>query len=383
MMKREKIKVLQVVDGFRMGGAENKLWELVERLNPERFESYIANVGPSGPLEARFSDLGVPIYQCQRRHRFDVMPILKLKKIMRQHKIHIVQNTLFWADVVGSMAARWAKVPAVVSWETVTHAGNPYHRSWQRRAGYRFSMRFADRVVAVSHEIKDSLIRERGLPEYLIEVIHYGVDLSKFAPNGKLQDKRAELGLNSSGLLVGIVARLEEIKGHTDFVEAFARIAANFTDVTAIFVGDGSQRAALEKQVADRGIKDRVHFLGIRKDVTELLNAMDVFVLPSIGGEGLPNVVLEAMACGKPVVATQVGGTPEAVHDGENGFIVPPRDIDGLQHALEKILLDRGMIKRFSKRSREIAEQEFSLEKQVGNFENLYSKLYLQRPKKV
>jgi glycosyltransferase involved in cell wall biosynthesis len=298
---------------------------------------------------------------------------------VKTHQIDIVQTTLFWADFVGTLAARSARAPVVISWETVSHEGDPYHQQWQRRAGYRLAMRFADKVVAVSHEIKDSLIHRRGLEADMIEVIHYGVDLDKFHPNGRLESKRNELGLKEDEIIIALIARLEEVKGHRFYVEAFSRLAKKHPQVSTIFVGDGSCRAALEKMVREARLEGRVRFLGIRHDVSEILNAVDLVVLPAIAGEGLPNVVLEAMACGKPIVATTVGGTGEAVRHGENGFLVPARDVSGMQKALEEILCNRARISQFGKNSRAIAEKEFSLQKQIASFEKLYDDLYLKK----
>ncbi len=377
----DKVRVMQIVDGFRMGGAENKLWELVEHLDPEKFESFVANVGPSGPLEDRFKAIDVPVFDCSRKHRFDVAPIFKLKKIMQQHKIDVVQNTLFWADMVGSMAARLAKVPAIISWETVTHEGNPYHAELQRRFGYQIAMKFTDCVAAVSHEIKQSLQTRRNLPAEMIEVIHYGVDLQKFSPDDTSAVKREELGFSPDDVAIVIVARLEKVKGHRYFIEAFSKIAARYPQARVIFVGDGAERNMLENLAHKAGLNGQLQFLGIRHDVPHILNAVDFFVLPSIAGEGLPNVVLEAMACRKPVVAADVGGTAEAVADGKNGFIFPPKDVDKMAAALEKLISDRSLLQEFSAKSRQIAETDFSLAKEVNAFQQLYLKLLAQKKK--
>ncbi|KAA3657349.1 MAG: glycosyltransferase [Calditrichaeota bacterium] len=377
----EKIRVLQIVDGFRMGGAENKLWELVEHLDTNRFESFVANVGPSGPLEDRFKSINVPVFDCSRKHRFDAGPIFKLKKVMQENKIDVVQNTLFWADVVGSIAARMAKIPVVISWETVTHEGNPYHAQLQRRLGYQLAMKMTDCVAAVSHEIKQSLQKRRNLPADMIEVIHYGVDLEKFSPNGSTDAKRKELGFDKNSVAIVIVARLEKVKGHRYFIDAFARIAAKHPHASVIFVGDGAERTMLEDMVEKASLQSQIRFMGIRRDVAEVLNAVDFFVLPSIAGEGLPNVVLEAMACSKPVVAADVGGTAEAVNDGKNGFVFPPKDIDKMAAALEKLITDRKLLKTFSQNSRSIAENEFSLQKEINAFQELYKRLLDKKDK--
>lgn len=375
----KRLTVLQIVDGFRMGGAENKLWELIENLDPSRYRSLVANVGPAGPLEKRFYDLGVPIFQCQRHSRFDPRPVFQLRRIMTEQQVDIVQNTLFWADVVGATAAKLARVPVVLSWETVTHEGNPYHNKLQRRAGYHWAMQWTDKVVAVSHEIKQSLIKNRGLEADKIQVIHYGVDLQKFNARGLYQEKRKALGFGADTLVIGVVARLEKVKGHRYFVEAFKNLVQKHTKLQAIFVGDGSCREELTAQIRNYRLQERIHFLGVRKDIPELLNAIDLFVLPSIAGEGLPNVVLEAMACGKPVIATRVGGTPEAVRHQENGYLAEPADVASLQLALGKALSDPQRLRQMGQRSREIAEQAFSLQKQISSFEKLYQQLYREK----
>ncbi|MFQ6114781.1 MAG: glycosyltransferase [bacterium] len=371
-----KIKILQIVDGFRMGGAENKLWELIGHLDRDKFQSMVANVGPSGPLENRFVDLGLPVVQCQRKHSFDISPLFKLRKIMIEHQIDIVQTTLFWADFIGIVAAKMARVPVIISWETVTHDRDPYHYKWQRRAGYKIATQFVDRIVAVSNEIKESLIRRRGLPEELIHVIHYGVDLEKFFPNGTSVALRQELGFRDGEVTLAVIARLEKVKGHQYFIQAFHQLAQRHRNVSTIFVGSGSELGNLENMVHEAGLDGRIRFLGIRKDVSEILNAIDILVLPSIAGEGLPNVVLEAMACGKPVIATTVGGTGEAIRHGENGFLVPPGDVTALEKAIEKIISERDKIPWYGNRARSIAEHEFSLQKQITSFENLYNSLY-------
>ncbi|MDZ7292585.1 MAG: glycosyltransferase [candidate division KSB1 bacterium] len=380
MDDKNKIKILQVVDGFRMGGAETKLCELVSCLDKTKYQNMVANVGPAGPLADRFSRLNVPVFQCQRRHRFDIKVLWRLCDLMKENQIDIVQTTLFWADFIGTFAARKAGVPVTLSWETVSHEGDRFHNKWQRRSGYRLAMHFADGVVAVSHEVKNSLIQRRHLSADKIHVIHYGVDLSKFVPDpdGVVPQKRIELGFMEGETAIAVVARLEEIKGHKYYIEAFKNIAAKYPKVSTVFVGDGESRPELENMVRDAGLGNRIRFLGYRDDVAEILKAIDVFVLPSIS-EGLPNVILEAMACGKPVIATNVGGIPEAIRHGENGFLVPPKDAVALANALENMLCDRQKLLWYGHNARATVEREFSLQKQIASFEQLYDALYQQK----
>jgi len=372
-----RLRVLQVVDGFRMGGAEKKLLELVAKLDRRKFEVLVANVGPAGPLEKAFGELGVEIFHFPRRFGFDPLPLWRLFRLMRQRRIDIVQTTLLWADLIGPLAAKCAGVPVVVSWETVSHEGDPFHNNFQRRVGYEWTMQYVDVIIPVSEAIKRSLMRRRGIPEHKIRVIHYGVDLKKFHPNGHDQAlaKRLEFGATDDTVLIGILARLEPPKGHRFFVEAFSEVVKRFPRARAIFAGDGSLRAELETSIRQAGLGKSIRFLGTRNDVTELLNAIDLFVLPSIS-EGLPNVLLEAMACQKPVIATDIGGIPEVVRDGENGYLVPPGDSVALQAALLKSFAEPEKWASLAQRGRATVESEFSLEHQVASFEAIFMELH-------
>ncbi|MGH7598330.1 MAG: glycosyltransferase [bacterium] len=376
-----RLRILQIVDGFRMGGAENKLWELIERLDTKKYEIVLANVGPTGPLQSRFEKLGVEMFHFPRRFSFDPLPLLQLRRMIRSRQIDVIQTTLLWADIIGGFAAWLSGVPAMISWETVTHNGDPYHNNFQRRFGYEWAMKHCDLIVAVSREVGDSVQQQRRISPQKIRVIHYGVDLQKFFPRDKKAKlaKRRELGISAQDLLVAIVARLEPLKGHRYFIEAFAPLVKQFPQVQAIFVGDGSLRHELEQQTQQLGLGSHIKFLGVRQDVSDILSAIDLLVLPALGGEGLPNVLLEGMACAKPVIATRVGGVPELVREGENGCLVPPEDVPALQKALAHAIADRQRLSRMAAAARRIVENEFSLRLQVSRFEEIFDRLATEK----
>lgn len=375
-----RLRVLQIVDGFRMGGAENKLVELIAHLNKEKFDVTLANVGPAGALENKFSQLGVEIFHCPRRFAFDPAPVWQLSRLMRQREIDVVQTTLLWADLVGPIAAALAKVPVVLSWETVSHEGDPFHNNFQRRVGYQWAMKGVDVIVPVSEEIKRSLIRRRKIPAEKIRVIHYGVDLKKFCFSGRavMLAKRAEVGATAETILFGVVARLEPPKGHRYLLAAFPEVIKKYPQVHLLLIGDGALRAELEAQTLALGLQSHVTFLGARHDVSELLNALDFFILPSVS-EGLPNVLLEAMACAKPVMATDVGGIPEVVRHGENGYLVPPGETPALQNMILQSLAERAQWSELAQRGRKTVETSFSLEYQMSQFEALYTEFFLRK----
>ncbi len=201
---------------------------------------------------------------------------------------------------------------------------------------FRRSRRGAARVVAVSEENRKTLETIYGLPASNIEVVYNGVDLARF--EGPVAgDLRAELGLRSEQPVVLCVARLLSNKGHRDLVAAAPEILRRHPDVHFVFAGDGDQRTALEGQIVSLGLMGRFSLLGFRADVAALMRASDLFVLPSLA-EGFALSLIEALAAGLPVVATQVGSAPEVIEDGVNGYLVPPEDAPALARAVVRAL---------------------------------------------
>lgn len=371
MPKSKKVNVLQLVNGFAIGGAERKLLDLVRSLDKQNYNVTVCSVGQGGPLQEEFEKLGVKVVVFPKRFAFDVSLIFRVARLLRRERIDILQTTLLYADLIGALAGRIAGVPAVISWETVSHGANDSLRvKLRHKLGYRLAMKFVDKIVAVSDETKKSIIENRGIPAEKLLTIHYGVDLAKYNRTDGLS-KRKELNIGSKVPVLGVVARLEEIKGHKYFIDAVKEVIKQFPALQCVLVGDGSLRQSLENKVKKLGLHANFHFLGFRDDVYSLLNIFDIFVLPSIS-EGLPNVILEAMACSKPVVATSVGGIPEAVVDGVTGFLVPARSPKSMAQAIIKLLENNRTLIAMGQRGRHHVEQGFSLQKQISQFQNLY-----------
>ena len=214
------------------------------------------------------------------------------------------------------------------------------------------------------------MIKERKIDPEKFITIPYGVDLKKFA-DIKSSIKKTEIGLDNGDKVLGVVARFTKQKGHIYLIEAASQIVNKFPNTKFLFVGDGPLRKDLETKINELGLNSKFILLGFRNDVRELLQVFDIFVLPSLW-EGLPNVLLEAMACGKPIVATAVDGTPEAVVDGNNGLIVPPKNPDKLADALMHLLQNEQEARKMGKRGRKRVENFYSIEKQMNNFQELY-----------
>lgn len=362
------VNLLQIVNGFAVGGGEAKLLELTRcLLDSKKYNIIVCSVGQGGPLQTEFEKLGVKVYVFPKKHKFDISLIGKVAKLMIRERIDIVQMTLFYAEIIGTIAAILARVKIKISWEVYTHS-----RKLRHLLAYKLIYKIIDVVVTVSENTKKAIISEGKVNPSKVTTIHYGVDLTKYNRlNG--HSKRDELNL-SNHRIVGVVARLTDQKGHSYLIEAAPQIVKEFPDVCFVFVGDGPLRQLLEDQVHSLGLESHFIFLGYRSDIKELLNSFDIFVLPSLF-EGLPNVVLEAMACSKPVVATAVAGTPEAVIDGKTGYLVPSQNPEALAEALINLLEDEDLLEKMGREGRRRMETHFSLEGQISKFEALYEQL--------
>lgn len=369
-----RIHVLFVVNGFSIGGGEIKLLELIREITEkysERFKCSVCSVGIDGPLRSQFEALGLRTEVFLKSGPYDVSQIFKLIRLIREERIEIVQTTLFYADVLGTYAARMAGIRHIISWEAVTQ---PY--SLKHLYAYRLASKWFTMSVSVSQAIERQVIEHRNVPPKKTCTIHYGVDVERFSTE-KEDGLKRELGIKNNKILIGTVARLTEQKGHRYLIAAIPNILKAYPNVEFVLIGDGPLREELSSLVLSLNINSSVHFLGFRDNIPQLLRNLDLFVLPSLY-EGLPNVVLEAMASGLPVVATAVDGTPEAIVHGKTGFLVPSCQPDALSDAICTMLNDREKMNLMGRAGRHHVETRFSLNNQVNQFVQLYNSLSLQ-----
>lgn len=364
----DRIKVLQLVEGFNFGGAETKLLELVQHMNHDRFETTVVSLGLGHEIEHLFRALDCRVLVFQRRRQVDFALLRRIERFIRDERIDIIMTTLFYADVLGALAGHRGGAKGVFSWETIS---SPKwlvpHRFW----AYRFAIRRADKVISVSQATANWLVEKRKVPAEKVLIIPYGVNLEKFNPQRKTI-RRAELGLADDDLIIGQVARLTEQKGHRFLIDAAPQVIAALPNVKFVLVGDGPLRQDLQMRIAEKNLQKHFVLLGFRHDVHELLPLFDIFTLPSLY-EGLPNVVLEAMACALPVVATPADGTKEAAVDGQTGLLVPIGDVEALAEKLIEIGRDAALRRSLGQAGRKRVEERFSLTGQVAQFEALYT----------
>jgi L-malate glycosyltransferase len=366
--------VLLVVTSSDFGGTESFLLELTRGLDRRRFRPIVLSLRPCGRVASEIADLGVEVasleMSSQPRLRELLSGVRDLATRIDELEVDLVHSLLYRANVVSAIAARLSRRrPRMVAGQrSVTPLGGA-----PARVAARWTRGLCDRIVAVSEAARRALIeRERCDPDRIL-VIENGVDCGRFRPRDPGRARRT-LGLEPDTLVVGAVTRLSPEKGVSDLIEAVARVDAGAAPLELLVVGDGPERDRLEAQARATGAGDRVRFLGQRVDVEELYPAFDIFVLASYE-EGSPNVLLEAMASGCPVVATAVGGTPEILGDPPAGRLVEPGDPVGMTVALEDLLRDAELRRRLGKLARRCIEEKYDVGTMIRRHEELYASL--------
>jgi glycosyltransferase involved in cell wall biosynthesis len=369
-----RVKVLLAESGRAVGGTERVVWELATRLsNSPRYEVvvWLSSAPGVDELAGAMTARGLTVERVKEvESRWDWKGMFDTWRKLRKLKPALLHIHHVWpsADRYLPMLARNAGIQHLVVTEHII--GHPNSRS--QRALKRMELIDADAVTAVSGAVGDSLVRDYGVARQRVRVVPNGADLpNEDAEWAEARTIRADMGTGMFRPLWVVAARLEEQKGHAILLDALARVRQMNLDFVVALAGEGSLRTALEERVMALGLHGRVRFLGQVEEVGPWLLAADVVVLPSLW-EGLPLSLLEAMARGRPVVATAVGGVPEAVEDGVHGRLVPPGDPKALAEALAGIHKMADAARQMGARGAERVRDRYTWQKVVENFEAVY-----------
>jgi glycosyltransferase involved in cell wall biosynthesis len=369
------LRVLHIIASLGIGGAERLVLSAARGLPRDRFDQAICCLAERGARAAEAEAAGVPVYSIDSfpgiRHP---LAFARLVRILRRVRPAIVHTHLQSANLYGRLAARLVGVPVVVSTEHNVYRDKP------RRyvVVERLLARKTDAIVAVSAEVQRFLSHQLRLPPSAIRVVHNGVALEESSAAGAAE-VRARLTVGAGGIRLATVASLTPKKGHDVLLRALARLKRDGIDCAAAFAGEGGERRRLEAAIARLDLGDRVHLLGAVVNVADVLAAIDVFVLPS-RVEGLPLALLEAMAAGKPVVATAVGGVPEVIEPGVNGLLVPPDDDAALAGAIATLARSPDLRARYGGAAAVTIERGgFTEAAYLASLSNLYGELLDRR----
>jgi L-malate glycosyltransferase len=376
-----RIRLLNVVPTFLTGGTENQFMTLGRSLDPSRFDLEFACLRKLGSLADELATRRVPLLECDIATFRSARAFRQQARLARHivsERIDVVHAYSFYGNVFAIPPARLAGAPVVIA---SIRDRAPYLTTIQKRA-QRLVCRLADCVLVNADAVRDWLVAE-GYDASKIEVIPNGVDLDRFGGAHDPARIRSELGLPTDAPVVAVVSRLSRLKGLEQFLESAVLVRRRFPAARFLIVGDTnpSERAywtVLTDLTRQLDLGDRVVFAGMRTDVPAILASVTVAVMPSLN-EALSNVLLESMAAGAPVVATRVGGTPEAVDDGVNGRLVPPGQPVALANAVCELLANPELAARLGRTARRAITERFSIARMVAATEQLYISLLERR----
>ncbi|UCG52469.1 MAG: glycosyltransferase [Candidatus Latescibacterota bacterium] len=364
--------ILILENELKMGGLEKKLYDLVKRIDRGHFRVVVCCLKQGGYFKDAFVDLRVPFYEGLLKHKYDVLAYPRLLRLLRRENIDLVYTLPHPNSVLLSAVARFTgRVRRVVV--SIHGTGSPSGGKMVR--GYlKPVLGGVDRFIAVAQAHRRYLIESESLDARRVVVIYNGVDVEKYRPGEPNPSLQSSLGIKNGERVITTVSSLNRYKGIDVLLRAASPVCREFDDIRFVIVGGGPERDALETLSAELGLTDRVIFTGIRTDVDDILRLSDLFVLPS-RTEAFPNVVLEAMASGLPVVSTDVGSVAELVEEGKSGLRVPSENVDELCGAIRSLLVDATKAKSFGKRGRAIVEDNFRLEGMCHERERLFEEL--------
>ncbi|MFZ6002403.1 MAG: glycosyltransferase [Actinomycetota bacterium] len=363
--------MLHTVGNLELGGGQKLVALVAAALDPERFEVAVLNFGPPGPYGERLRGAGIDVTDLGLvrplvRNRLPALLAAfgRLVRMLILGRWDIVHTHMFLSSVIVTPLARLGRARVF----------GTTHRIYYGRLQplvERLVAVLQERVVVDSEAVREILRVQTHIPAEKYAVIHNGIDLEELANPPSQADARRSLGLPVDAVVIGEVAHLVEHKGQRNLVEAFARLVAMHPDVQLLLAGDGPDRRVLEDIVRRRRLESRVTFTGARRDLLNVLAAIDVLALPSTF-EGFGIVQAEAMYLRRPVVATSHGGSTEVVEDGVTGFLVPFGDVDALVERLSRLTRDPAMRGRFGLAGQARVLERFSAARMGAAYERLY-----------
>lgn len=377
-MPDSKIRVLYVVENTTFGGGERGFGQLSTAINKNRFQPLMA-AHPGGQLEKLAHKQGVRFFPLDMSSKFNVKTIAKLSKIIKENRINIVHSMGSRADFFARIACRNILSARVIC--TIAMLVEGYDVSGLRKAFYKFADWYSSRYVAhyitVSEALKLSLVRKHKIPEEKVSLIYNGVELDRYNPEKfKSSGLRQSLGIKDDYTIVGSVGRLVYQKGFRYLIEAARILHQKNFKIRVVIVGQGPEENNLKHMAETCGIINICAFMGQRFDIPQLLADFDIFVLSSVL-EGLPRVVIEAMAMAKPIVATDLDGVREELVHNRTGLIVQPENPEALAETIIQLIKNKKKADQLGIEARKSARLRFDLKQTVSNVEKLYQSVLI------
>ena len=365
----KQLKIVHLVTSLEVGGAQHNMLLGLPNLDPSRYKHILISIMDRMQMKHQFQQAGIEVHSLGLSKKTDIAVALRLRSLLNTIRPDILHTYLIHGNVIGRIVGRLAGVPTIIGSElTIGQAGRI------GRLATKLTNPLTDAVEVNSKTGGKSVVADLGVPESKIEIVLPGLDLDAFGRTDQRSLVRTELGVEDSEHLVLYVGRLRAVKGVEFGILAFAKAFAKNPHLKLALAGEGNQRRYLESLSEELRIENRVKFLGPRKDLPNVISACDSVIMPSLT-EGFPRVAIEAMASAKPVIATRVGGTPEAIIHDKSGILVPSKDVEAMADAIVNVANNSELATRLGSAARERTEQHYSASKYVARLDEMYTRL--------
>lgn len=372
--KIKKVNVLWLADhlgykGKSMHGAGIYYLNTISQLQHSRFIITLCVLRKKDKFTRYFEDKGITI-QHFGRNKFDLLTLFDVLRVIKQKQIKLIHAHAYGSENFARIAGWITQIPVI----THTH-DNCINYPWYQRLADLLLNRFTDKAIAVSESVKNACITKRKISKSKIWVLSNGINLENFATPEpeRIEQERKRLGIESNSKIVGTVARLRQEKGIKYFLESTVKILESFPETIFLIVGDGDLRQELENLSKQLGVDNKVIFAGFCQDIPLIQSIFDIFILPSLS-EGFGLVIIEAMAMGKPIIATNVGGIKEILAEGKTGLLIPSKAPDELAAKIIYLLNNQEEANRLGRAAKE-ESQKYDLNRHISLLKDQYSQL--------
>ncbi len=380
-----RIRLAYFLPGLEVGGTERALAALLRGLPPERFDVHVICLSGFGPLEEEVRSTGAHLFDLGYARRTNTgnrwwrtaasLPgaILRLVRYLRQERIEVLHTMIPACNIYGAVAARMAGVPHLCC--SKLSLANYRDSSRLLAAAESITDRWFQLVHCKSRGIVEDVARREPIPRDRMRVIYNGIRIDDYLAVRNRARIREEFGASPETFLLGVVANLNAYKGHADLIEAISLCSKTLPHLSGVFVGrDDGIGEELQRKIDTEQLQDRIRLVGARSDISDVMSGLDALISAS-HEEGFSNVILEAMASALPVIATRVGGNPEAVEENVTGLLVEPRNIEHMAAAIQQLATNPQVTRKMGERGRDRVRALFSNDAYIQGMLGFYDEL--------
>ena len=368
MKKKRKINILYLLTSFGIGGAEKVVARTVKKMDPAKYNIIVVALKKgSGKLILELELADVQTLDFGMRFKYDITVIWKLYSLLKRERIDIIYAFMFHPTILGRIIGKIARVPVILS-----SVRTMKQESRLRLKLDRLTSGISDRIVTVADSVYQFCRNQVGISEDKLLTIYNGIEVEKYHCDRKY--------ILDSNVVIGCTSGLRKVNGHPYLIEAANLLRGR--NIRYKIVGSGDEETKLKKMASDKNLADRIEFVGYSSDIPEQLKKFDIYVQPALYA-GLSNSVLEAMASGLPVIATDVGGTSEAIIDGKTGFLVPPKNQEAIAEKITYLIEHPDVARRLGQNAKVSVREKFSVESMVNQTNQLFESMIQSKLKLV